>query len=97
VSWLAVIPRHKISSKIDVRWLRILSSELVHECPTTSLCGTGGSMNVRSQRFHHFKGEIHSFGCIQAANNEIGRYAYADDGDGERRERGIWRIICHAK
>ena len=92
---MAVIPRHKISSKIHVRWLRVLSSELIHELPTISLCGTGGRMNVRGQRSHHFKSEIHSFGRIQAANNEIGRYAYADEGDGERRERGIGRKVCH--
>lgn len=62
-----------------------------------SLCGTGASKNVRGQRSHHFKSEIHSFRCIQAANNEIGRYAYADEGDGERRERGIGRKVCHPK
>jgi len=78
-------------------WMRILSLELVHECPTTSLCGSGGGMNVRGQRSHHFKSEIHSFGRVQAADNEIGRYAYADEGDGERRERGIGRKVCHPK
>src|SRR5579871_140458 len=92
---LAIVPRHKISSKIDVRWLWILSPELVHECRTASLCGTEGSMNVCGQRSHHFKSEIHPFGCIQAADDEIGRYAYADEGDGERRERGIGRKVCH--
>jgi hypothetical protein len=25
------------------------------------------SVNVRGKESHHFKGEIHSFGCIQAA------------------------------
>jgi len=30
-------------------------------------------------------------------HNEIGWYAYADKGDGERREKGIGRNVCHPK
>jgi hypothetical protein len=55
-SWAGCSSRHRISSRIEVRrWLRVSSFELVHECPTTSLCGPGDSVNVRGPKIPSFQ------------------------------------------
>jgi hypothetical protein len=86
------------SFKSDVRGRpRFSPFEYVHQCLAASPGRGIGIMNMSRQRSHLFISEIHAFGCVQAADNKVCWYTYADNGDGERRERGIWRKICHAK